>query len=70
MAHPAVSALAHRRAPLVEGLRRYGERAVVPFSTPGHKLGTGMDAELRGLLCDAAFAADIPLGGGVDDSHF
>ena len=60
----------HRRAPLVEGMRRYRERAILPFSTPGHKLGVGVDAELRDLLGPAAFASDIPLGGGADDTHF
>ena len=70
MARPAVRALDHRRAPLVEGLRGYAEQGIVPFSTPGHKLGAGIDSELRVVLGGAAFAADIPLGGGVDDSHF
>ena len=62
--------LDHRRAPLVEGIRRYRERGILPFSTPGHKLGVGADPELRDLLGAAAFAGDIPLGGGIDDSHF
>jgi arginine/lysine/ornithine decarboxylase len=60
----------HRRAPLVDGLRWYRDHQILPFSTPGHKLGVGMDPELRDLLGPAAFAADIPLGGGIDDSHF
>lgn len=62
--------LDHRRAPLIEGIRRYRERRILPFSTPGHKGGRGLDAELRALLGADAFVADIPLGGGVDDSHF
>lgn len=60
----------HRRAPLVEGIRRYADRDVVSFSTPGHKRGVGADPELRDLLGPAAFASDIPLGGGIDDTHF
>jgi arginine/lysine/ornithine decarboxylase len=42
----------------------------VPFSTPGHKLGIGADAELRDTFGERAFRADIPLGGGVGDTHF
>ena len=60
----------HRRAPLVEAIRRYRDRGILPFSTPGHKLGTGIDAEFGALLGADAFASDIPLGGGVDDTHF
>jgi arginine/lysine/ornithine decarboxylase len=59
-----------RRAPIVEALRRYGEAGIVPFSTPGHKLGQGLDPDLRDLLGPAFFRRAIPLGGGVDDSHF
>ncbi len=65
-----VTALDHRRAPLVEAIARYAERGMRPFSTPGHKGGVGLDPEFRDLLGLAAFAGDIPLGGGVDDSHF
>jgi len=60
----------HRRAPLVEALRRYRDAGFAPFSTPGHKQGAGIDPELRELFGPAAFAVDIPLGGGVDDTHF
>jgi len=60
----------HRRAPLVEGIHQYRERGVLPFSTPGHKLGVGAGDDLRELLGADALAADIPLGGGVDDTHF
>ena len=59
-----------RRAPLLEGIARYRERGIVSFSTPGHKGGAGLDAGLRDLFGPAAFASDIPLGGGVDDTHF
>lgn len=65
-----MSEVDHRRAPLVEGIHRFINRGVTPFSTPGHKQGRGASAELRGLLGAAALAADIPLGGGIDDSHF
>lgn len=62
--------LDHRRAPLVEGIRRFREHSIVPFSTPGHKRGQSVDDEFRSLLGLGAFASDIPLGGGIDDTHF
>lgn len=62
--------LDHRRAPLVEGIRRFQEDSIVPFSTPGHKRGQSVDDEFRSLLGHGAFASDIPLGGGIDDTHF
>lgn len=64
-----MSSVDHRRAPLVEGLRRYHDQGIVSFATPGHKSGVGMDPELRELLGAAAFASDIALAGGIDDSH-
>jgi len=66
----ATRPLDQRRAPLVEGIRRYRERGIASFSTPGHKGGHALDPEFRDLLGSNAFAADIPLGGGIDDSHF
>lgn len=66
----AAPPLDQRRAPLLDAIRRYRHHGMIPFSTPGHKGGAGLDAELRDLLGADAFVADIPLGGGVDDSHF
>ncbi|MCC2628976.1 MAG: cad [Thermomicrobiales bacterium] len=60
----------HRRAPLLEGVVAYQRQGIVPFSTPGHKLGIGADEELRETFGDQAFLSDIPLGGGVGDTHF
>ncbi|MGH2532020.1 MAG: aminotransferase class I/II-fold pyridoxal phosphate-dependent enzyme [Thermomicrobiales bacterium] len=60
----------HRKAPLVEAMRRYHDAGIVSFSTPGHKRGLGIDPAFRELLGDAALASDIPLGGGIDDTHF
>ncbi len=60
----------HYRAPLVEALARYQQHGMLPFSTPGHKRGAGADPEIVKRLGPAAFSADIPLGGGIDDSHF
>jgi arginine/lysine/ornithine decarboxylase len=60
----------HRRAPLLDGVLAYQRQGIVPYSTPGHKLGIGADAELRDTFGEHAFRADIPLGGGVGDTHF
>jgi arginine/lysine/ornithine decarboxylase len=67
---PRSNALDHRRAPLLEGVVAYREHGIVPFSTPGHKLGVGADPELRLVFGQDAFFSDIPLGGGVGDTHF
>jgi arginine/lysine/ornithine decarboxylase len=60
----------HRHAPLLEGILEYQRQGIVPFSTPGHKLGAGADVELRETFGDQAFFSDIPLGGGIGDTHF
>lgn len=60
----------HRRAPLLDGVRRYVDQGVVPFSTPGHKRGRGIDPEYAELFGQLLLDRDIPLGGGVDDTHF
>src|SRR5918994_211781 len=60
----------HRRVPLLEGVVAYQRQGIVPFSTPGHKLGIGADEELLETFGDRAFLSDIPLGGGVGDTHF
>ena len=62
--------LDHRRAPLLEGVVAYQRQGIIPFSTPGHKLGIGADEELRETFGGRAFLSDIPLGGGVSDTHF
>ena len=60
----------HRRAPLLDAIRRYQADGVVPFSTPGHKRGAGIDREFGELVGSSFLSLDIPLGGGVDDTHF
>jgi arginine/lysine/ornithine decarboxylase len=62
--------LDHRQAPLLDGVLAYQRQGIVPFSTPGHKLGLGADAELRATFGESAMRSDIPLGGGVGDTHF
>jgi arginine/lysine/ornithine decarboxylase len=63
-------AVDHRRAPLLEGVVAYQRQEIVPFSTPGHKLGIGVDEELHETFGERTFLSDIPLGGGVGDTHF
>jgi arginine/lysine/ornithine decarboxylase len=60
----------HRRVPLLEGVVAYQRQGIVPFSTPGHKLGIGAEEELRETFGDRTFLSDIPLGGGIGDTHF
>lgn len=60
----------HLRVPILEGIVAYQRQGIVPFSTPGHKLGVGADAELLSTFGDQLFHGDIPLGGGVGDTHF
>lgn len=67
---PEIVGLDQYRAPLLDGLRAYVSRDMAPFSTPGHKLGAGADPELVDLLGVEVFRSDIPLGGGVSDTHF
>src|SRR5919198_4034816 len=46
-------------APLVEVLRRYQQLGTVPFSCPGHTLGTGFPPERLGMLGGKLFAAGV-----------
>ena len=62
--------LDHRRTPILEGILAYARQGIVPFSTPGHKLGIGADEELVAAFGERALRADIPLGGGVGNTHF
>lgn len=69
-ARPGTFKLNQERAPLLEGIIAYQQQGIVPFATPGHKLGVGADAQLRSVFGERAFLSDIPLGGGVCDTHF
>ena len=64
------NAIDHRRALIVEAMASYVAAGMAPFSTPGHKLGSSFDPELKALYGDAALKADIAMGGGLDDVHF
>lgn len=58
-----------QQAPFFEGLLAYRDAGVIPFSTPGHKLGAGAPPEMVEAIGLAALGLDIPNGGGVDDTH-
>ncbi len=60
----------HARAPMLEGMQRYRDMKMTPFTTPGHKLGAGADPELIAFFGEQALLSDIPVSGGVDDIHF
>jgi lysine decarboxylase len=62
--------LDHSQAPLVDGVRAYRELGMTPFTTPGHKRGAGIAADAAAALGWESFLNDIPLGAGVDDTHF
>lgn len=62
--------LDHSRAPLIEAVAAYRQQNMTPFSTPGHKLGRGMDREMLALYGADAFSSDIPVSGGADSIHF
>jgi arginine/lysine/ornithine decarboxylase len=66
----ADGSLDHHRAPLLEGIASYQQQGMLPFSTPGHKLGVGLDPDLIELFGASAFLADIPVSGGADSIHF
>lgn len=63
------NATAQLSAPFFDGLLAYRNAGIVPYSTPGHKLGNGAPRELVEAFGAAALVLDIPNGGGVDDTH-
>ncbi|CAN5687111.1 aminotransferase class I/II-fold pyridoxal phosphate-dependent enzyme [soil metagenome] len=60
----------HDRAPILEGIQWFVERDFAPFATPGHKRGRGVEPGILKLFGERLFEVDIPLGGGIDDTHF
>jgi arginine decarboxylase len=47
------------RAPIIEALQAYEKANTTPFSTPGHKGGESLDADLRRLLGSQFCANDV-----------
>ncbi|MDX2272364.1 MAG: aminotransferase class I/II-fold pyridoxal phosphate-dependent enzyme [Cyanobacteriota bacterium] len=57
------------RAPLFEAIRHYCGLDKAPFHTPGHKQGRGIPTELRDLLGEMVFRADLTELPEVDNLH-
>jgi arginine decarboxylase len=55
------------KAPLLDGIVRYNEAAVLPFTTPGHKRGEGVDEEVKRKVGAETFRNDLAMQNAVDD---
>jgi arginine decarboxylase len=64
---PAVTALDQSRAPYFQVLLEYVDAGVIPFHTPGHKQGIGMDRAFRDFVGDNVLAIDLTQIRGLDD---
>ncbi len=56
-----------RRTPYFDALLDYVDSGVIPFHTPGHMQGRGMDRALRDFLGDNVLAIDLTQIRGLDD---
>lgn len=56
-----------KKAPIVEAIQIYHKSGILPFTTPGHKRGTGIFEEDKALIDEKAFFNDIPMQNGADD---
>jgi arginine/lysine/ornithine decarboxylase len=56
-----------RKAPILDAIRAYHERGIIPFNTPGHKQGAGLAEEDRNTIGAGAFYNDISMQNGLDD---
>ena len=55
------------RTPYFDVLLDYVDSGVIPFHTPGHMQGKGMDRALRDFLGDNILAIDLTQIRGLDD---
>jgi lysine decarboxylase len=55
--------------PLLAAMSHYVDDGVIPYHTPGHKLGKGMHPRLESILGRAALALDLALLPELDDLH-
>jgi len=55
--------------PYIDALLGYRERGIVPFHTPGHKLGKGAPEIMREVFGGALLAVDVAMAGGVEDTR-
>ncbi len=64
---PAVPGLDQSRAPYFQALLDYVEAGVIPFHTPGHVQGHGMDLAFREFVGENVCAIDLTPMPGIDD---
>jgi arginine decarboxylase len=62
-----IPAVDQSRTPYFDVLLDYVDSGVIPFHTPGHMQGKGMDRELRDFLGDNVLAIDLTQIRGLDD---
>jgi lysine decarboxylase len=60
---------AQAATPYVDALLGYRARGMVPFHTPGHKLGKGAPPVMHELFGSALLAVDLANAGGVEDTR-
>lgn len=61
--------LDHARAPLLDAIHAYCTVDMMPFTTPGHKRGRGLDPEAATVLGSEIFGRDVPVANGIDDTR-
>src|SRR5680860_587057 len=49
----------HSDAPLIAAVQEYQSAGTLPFSTPGHKRGAGLEADIQQILGKTVFEADV-----------
>ncbi len=64
---PSATALDQTRAPYFQVLLDYVDGGVIPFHTPGHKQGIGMERAFRDFVGDNVLAIDLTQIRGLDD---
>ncbi|MDP9105593.1 MAG: aminotransferase class I/II-fold pyridoxal phosphate-dependent enzyme [Candidatus Eremiobacteraeota bacterium] len=64
---PSATALDQTRAPYFQVLLDYVDAGVIPFHTPGHKQGIGMERAFRDFVGDNVLAIDLTQIRGLDD---
>lgn len=57
------------RAPILEAIEAYRKRHPAAFTTPGHKLGRGVDEYTASILGRSTFESDVPELNGTEDRH-
>ena len=57
------------KTPLLTAMKTYVQAKVVPFHTPGHKMGKGIHPSMETILTREALAFDLALMHELDDLH-